>query len=101
MQRIFRKKDVIKRLGEIALGRSNDSVKLAFTNPEKLDIDSLDLTMLSELRRAANGSVEIKLISRLDALKIMMEALRDEPGGEALEFLQTLCSAEAGDSSCG
>ena len=101
MQRIFRKKDVIKRLGEIALGRSNDAVKLAFTNPEKLDIDSLDLTMLSELRRAANGSVEIKLISRLDALKIMMEALRDEPGGEALEFLQTLCSAEAGDSSCG
>ncbi len=101
MQRIFRKKDVIKRLGEIALGRSNDSVKLAFTNPERLDIDSLDLTMLSELRRAANGSVEIKLLNRLDALKIMMEALRDEPGGEALEFLQTLCSAEAGDSNCG
>ena len=100
MQRIFRKKDVIKRLGEIALGRSNDSVKLAFTNPDRLDIDSLDLTMLSELRRAANGSVEIKLINRLDALKIMMEALKDEPGGEALEFLQTLCSAEAGDPGC-
>ncbi|MBQ9857929.1 MAG: hypothetical protein IJO77_02900, partial [Oscillospiraceae bacterium] len=98
MQRIFRKKDVIKRLGEIALGRSNDPVKLAFTNPDRLDIDSLDLTMLSELRRAANGSVEIKLFNRLDALKIMMEALRDEPGNEALEFLQTLCSAEAGDA---
>ena len=100
MQRIFRKKDVIKRLGEIAMGRSNDSVKLAYINPDRLDIDSLDLTMLSELRRAANGSVEIKFLNRIDALKVMMDALRDEPGGGALEFLQTLCSAETGDGSC-
>ena len=97
MQRNFKKKDVMKRLGEIALGRSNDAVKLAFSDPDRLNIDSLDLTMLSEVRRAANGSVELKLLSRLDALKIMMEAVRDEPGSEALEFLQTLNNTEAGE----
>lgn len=97
MQRTFKKKDVMKRLGEIALGRANDAVKLVFTDPDRLNIDILDLTMLSEVRRAANGSVELKLLNRLDALKIMMDAVRDEPGGEAMEFLQTLCNTEAGD----
>lgn len=97
MQRTFKKKDVLKRLGEIALGRSNDAVKLAFTEPDRLNIDILDLTMLSEVRRGSNGSVELKLLNRLEALKIMMEAVRDEPGNEAMEFLQTLNNAEAGD----
>ena len=75
-------------------------MKLAFTEPDRLNIDALDLTMLSELRRGANGSVELKLLNRLDALEIMMNALRDEPGSEALEFLQTLNNAEAGDQPC-
>lgn len=97
MQRNFRKKDVLRRLGEIALGRSNDAVKLAFCDPAYLDIDSMDLTMISELRKGANGSVELKLFNRIDALKVMMDAVRDEAGGEALQFLQTLNDAEAGD----
>lgn len=97
MQRNFKKKDVLKRLGEIALGRSNDAVKLAFAEQGRLDIDSLDLTMLSEVRRGSNGSVELKFINRLDALKVMMEAVQDEPGSEALEFLQTLNNAGAGN----
>lgn len=97
MQRNFRKKDVIRRLGELALGRSNDAVKLAFMDPQRLDIDALDLTMISELRKGANGSVELKMFNRIDALKVMMDALKDEPGGEALQFLQTINSAESRD----
>ena len=92
MQRNFKKKNVIKLLGEIALGRSNDVVKLAFMNPDEngCGIDELDLKMLSEIRRSTNGSVELKLLNRLEALKTMLEAVDGEPGEEATAFLSAL-----------
>ena len=102
MQRNFRKKDIIKRLGEIALGRSNDAVKLAFLPPgEKYSgIDGLDLKMLSEIRRSANGGVEIKLINRLEVLKTMLEAMEGEPGDDAAAFLNAI-SGGAGERRTG
>ena len=92
MQRNFKKKDIVKRLGEIALGRANDVIKLAFMDPGDagFEIDGLDLTMLAEIRRSANGSVELKLISRLEALKTMLEAVEGEPGEESAAFLAAL-----------
>ena len=102
MQRNFRKKDIVKRLGELALGRSNDSVKLAFLNNNEkgLSIDGLDLKMLSEIRRSATGGVEIKLINRLEVLKTMLDAMEGEPGDEAAAFLNAI-SGDAGESKTG
>ena len=102
MQRNFRKKDIVKRLGELALGRSNDSVKLAFLNNNEkgLSIDGLDLKMLSEIRRSATGGVEIKLINRLEVLKTMLDAMEGEPGDEAAAFLNAI-SGSAGESKTG
>lgn len=63
----IRKRDVIRRLAELAFGRANDCVKLALE--ETPSLDKLDLSLLSEVKRNEKGTVEIKLIDRLQALE--------------------------------
>ena len=53
----------IKReLRKLAFGKANDCVKLALC--EDVDIASLDLSLLTEIRKSEKGSVEIKLMDR-------------------------------------
>lgn len=84
--------DVLRRVGEIAFGRANDCVKLALS-PE-CDIDALDLTLLSELRRTEKGLVEIKLLDRFAALQYLGEHIkgRTDP---AAEFFAALGAPES------
>ena len=71
-------------LARALLGRSNDCVKLAFLEGEDLaeQIDALDLSLLSEFRRNANGAVEIRLVDRVKALGELL-ALRNAQPAEA------------------
>lgn len=69
----FKAQDVIRAMAMLAFGRSNDCVKLAL-EPSP-DVEKLDLRLLSEIRRNEKGTVEIRLVDRL----------------EVLEQLQTLC----------
>lgn len=75
LKRKIKRDDVVKRLSEIAFGKANDIVKLAYLNvEEQMDIlDQLDLTMLSEIKRGAGGGIEVKLLNRMEALKLLME----------------------------
>lgn len=75
------KQDVNRRLAELAFGKPNDCVKLALEVQPKLD--KLDLSLLSEIRRSDKGTVEIKLIDRLEALEQL--ALVAGEGSEELE----------------
>ena len=70
-------------LARALLGRSNDCVKLAFLEGEDLaaQIDALDLSLLSEFRRSANGAVEIRLVDRVKALG-ELQALRNAQPAE-------------------
>jgi hypothetical protein len=53
------------------------------------DLDKLDLSLLSEVKRNEKGTVEIKLIDRLKALEqLALEAGKDSGGAEA--FLQAM-----------
>ncbi|MFI3312860.1 MAG: terminase small subunit [Eubacteriales bacterium] len=61
--------DVTRRMQELAFGRANDCVKLALE--EGYDLDSLDLTLLSEIKRTDKGMVEIKLVDRMKALEFL------------------------------
>ncbi|MBQ6539812.1 MAG: XRE family transcriptional regulator [Oscillospiraceae bacterium] len=87
----LKRKGVLERLEQIAFGSSNDVVKLAFTDEESEgDLDSLDLTLLSEIKRTNNGTVEVKLIDRLKMIELLLREL-EEPqvmqrskGAEAL-----------------
>ena len=78
--------EVTQRLEELAEARVNDAVKLAFMKNEQIgEIDSLELTALTELRRNAGGVVEMKFIDRLAVLDKLAGMLGDgEDKAEAL-----------------
>lgn len=81
------RRDVTRRLAELAFGKANDCVRLALEEDPRLD--KLDLSLLSEIKRNEKGTVEIKLIDRLRALEQLAEAA-EEDKGEMESFLQAL-----------
>lgn len=90
--RMPKKRDVLQMLGQLAFGRPNDCVKLALRSSEA--VDDLDLTLLSEIRCSEKGTVEVRLIDRLQALERLAEMLDD--GSQAAELLSALQGKDAG-----
>ena len=84
--------DVTRRLAELAFGKANDCVRLALE--EKPKVGRLDLSLLSEVRRNDKGTVEVKLIDRLQALE-QLAAVTGEKPEELEEFLQALSGGGA------
>ena len=85
--------DVTKRLAELAFGRANDCVRLALD--ESADLERLDLSLLSEIKRGGNGVVEVKLVDRLRALEQLARAAGGE-NQDAEAFLKALQSGREG-----
>ncbi len=88
------REDVVRRLCELAFGRSSDAIRLAMQGGEAADPRSLDLSAVAEFRRTDKGGVEIKFLDRIRALQALGELL----GGEAAdpsEFFRALESAGA------
>ena len=83
----IKRSDVTRRLAELAFGKANDCVRLALE--ECSDLEKLDLSLLSEIKRSEKGMVEIKLIDRLKALEQLALAAGKDADG-AKEFLQAL-----------
>lgn len=79
--------DIVRRLGELAFGRANDCVRLVLE--ESPDLDALELSLLSEVRRSDKGGVEVKLIDRLKAVEALSAAMGSD-GEKAAEFLKAL-----------
>jgi hypothetical protein len=101
VRRNFKKENILKYIAEIAFGKPNDAVKLAFLSPEELSdaIDALNLTMLSEIKRSGSG-VEVKLINRMEALKLLMAKTDSESGRESnAELFFQAINAAAGAKS--
>ena len=86
-----RRRDVTRRLAELAFGKANDCVRLALEDEPALD--KLDLSLLSEVKRNDKGTVEIKLIDRLRALEQLAEVAGEEKS-EIDAFLQALQGGE-------
>ncbi len=82
-----RRSDVTRRLAELAFGKANDCVRLALEDAPELD--KLDLSLLSEVKRNDKGTVEIRLIDRLQALE-QLAAVASEDSEAAAAFLQAL-----------
>ena len=78
---------MIRRLAELAFGRVNDCVKLALE--ETPELDQLDLSLLSEVKRNDKGTVEIKLIDRLRALEQLAQVAQEQ-NTDLESFLQAL-----------
>ena len=87
------KRDIQRRLAELAFGRANDCVKLVLEDSPQ--VDALDLSLLSEVKRSDRGAVEVKLIDRLRALEALNGMVGHEEG-EMKAFLQALRGGEDG-----
>ena len=83
----IRRQDVTRRLAELAFGKANDCVKLALE--EHLCLDELDLSLLSEVKRNDKGTVEVKLVDRLQALELLAQ-LAGEEDADMDAFLKAL-----------
>ena len=89
----IQRRDIQHRLGELAFGRANDCVKLVLE--ERPEVDGLDLSLLSEVKRNDKGTVEVKLIDRLQALEALSQMVGSEEG-EMKAFLEALRGGEGG-----
>ena len=86
------RQDVTRRLAELAFGRVNDCVRLVLE--ENPDLQDLDLSLLSEVRRSDKGGVEVRLIDRLRILE-QLTRMTGENRTDMDAFLQALQSEEA------
>ncbi len=77
--------DVLRRLVRLGFGRGQECGALLSGEWE----DEMDLSLVSEVKRGSNGTVEVKLIDRVGLLLRLLELLdRKEDGAE--EFLKAL-----------
>lgn len=93
------RRDSIRRLSQLAFGRANDCVRLVLG--EETELDELDLSLLSEIRRNEKGAVEVKLLNRLEVIDRLL-AETEEPSG-ASELLRALTETapQGSDGACG
>lgn len=83
-------------LEKLAVSSPNDAVKLLFIEQEDLSLlDGLDLSLLTEMKRSANGTVEIKLLDKLEVIRELNELRRSENAEEtaAASFYTALDNA--------
>lgn len=85
------RQDVIRRLAELAFGKVNDCVRLVLE--EQPELETLDLSLLSEIRRSDKGGMEVKIVDRLRILEQLIQ-LTEEGGSEMDALLQALQSGE-------
>lgn len=86
------RQDVTRRLAELAFGRVNDCVRLVLE--ENPNLQDLDLSLLSEVRRSDKGGVEVRLIDRLRILE-QLTRMTGENRTDMDAFLQALQGEEA------
>ena len=96
--RAKRRKELLTYLRKLAKGKNNDVVKLAFLEPRDLEVvDRLDLTGVAELKRGANGTLEVKFVDRVKVLAMLRELLEQEDGALE-EFLEDLGGPEGDEA---
>lgn len=87
------REDVARRLAELAFGKANDCVRLVLD--ADADVEGLDLSLLTELKRNDKGTLEVRLVDRLKALE-QLAALAQSGGTDLESFLQAM--QESGES---
>ena len=89
--------EIVRGIADLAFGRANDAAKLALLDADQLDLEKLDLSLLSEIKRGSNGVVEVRLLNRLDALELLAKLAGDGGGQTAAEsFFRSLDEAAKG-----
>ena len=89
------------RITDLAFGKANDAVHHAFLDPQQPEqlekIETLDLSMVSEVKRSGSGSVEVKLLNRIALLELLAQlsapAVQTTNNGEAESFFLAMDKA--------
>ena len=84
----LQRRDIQRRLAELAFGRANDVLGLAL-HPESADVDTLDLSAVAEFKVTDKG-VEVKLVDRVRALETLCGLLESGGSGGAEELYRAL-----------
>ena len=93
-----KREEVIEQIEALATSRINDAVRLAFLTEEELGIlESLDLSAVTELKRNANGTVELKFLDRLAALQWLLERAGGDPQAEKLYEALNRAAQQSGE----
>ncbi|WP_297288985.1 XRE family transcriptional regulator [uncultured Flavonifractor sp.] len=80
---------LLKQMEKLARCKANDAVKLAFLDGSRLEeVDGLDLTPLTGFKCSDKGGVEIQLVDRLAALRLLVELSDGQESQQAAEFFQ-------------
>lgn len=94
------REQILRRLSALAGVKVNDVVQLAYLSEDEAHrIAGLDLKALKEFKRGANGTVEMKLIDRMEVLKTVLELMQEQERDAGSGFLQAL--EQAGRESAG
>lgn len=88
------REDVARRLAELAFGKANDCVQLVLG--EDVNIDGLDLSLLTELKRNDKGTLEVRLVDRLKALE-QLANFAEKEGTDLEAFLKAMQGGEAAE----
>ncbi len=92
------REELLEYLRQLAEWKNNDVVKLAFLEGEEAEqVDALDLTGVSELKRNANGTFEAKFVDRVRVLTMLRELLDERRDGALSDFLDGLYQPQGGD----
>lgn len=76
VSKIPKREDIVHGLKKLAFGKANDAVRLIFAGEDgESTVDGLDLSLLSEVKRGSNGTIEVKLINRLEAMALLAKLL--------------------------
>ncbi len=101
--RLVSAEEVISGYRQLAFGSVADALRLVYSdeNPDKFEIEGLELFNVSEIKRPKGGGIEIKFFDRLKALE-HLEAMCD--GGKdddsALPFYMALEKSAAALGCC-
>lgn len=78
------RREVAARIAELAFARPDDAVRLALS-PEA-GTQGMDLRLVSDIKRGANGAVELRLLDREALIRLLTELIKPD-AAEASENL--------------
>lgn len=91
-RRIAKLAEVTEGYRRLAFGSVADAVKFILSDelPDGSEIEKLDLTMVSDIKRPKGGGLEVKFFDRLKALDRLCELSNAASAGENSDFLSAL-----------
>ena len=94
MKRRYDRKKIIQELARLAFSDPTDAVALAFL-PEGSDISGMNVSMVTELKVGEKGGNQVKLLDRVELIRLLVERVGRDDVQCAESFFLALGAAGA------